>query len=126
MTNADTRPRLITQRTINQIIGTNVHHLMWHVKETQKGLAPVLGITQSALSHKLRGSRPWFAHEIEEVVSRYGFLGITRDHLFTKLPDLGGPHDPSSRPRESNSGPSHYNRQTSPFASLNTSIKLAA
>ncbi len=56
---------------IDAVIGENVHQLMWRAKETQVKLSELLGMTQGALSHKLRGKRPWFAGEIDTVARHY-------------------------------------------------------
>lgn len=56
---------------VDAIIGENVHQLMWRSKETQVKVSELLGMTQSALSNKLRGKRPWFAGEIDAVARHY-------------------------------------------------------
>lgn len=77
--------------SVDAVIGANVHVLMWRAQEPQTRLAPLLGITQSALSNKLRGKRPWFAAEIDWVARHYH---VTRDALFSKLPDLDSNQEP--------------------------------
>ena len=87
----------------------------WNMKEA----ADECGINQTSWGNWEQGVEPrGLAKAITKIVMR---TGVDRDWLL-----WGAPPDSESRPRESNSGPSHYNRQTSPFASLNTSIKLAA
>ncbi|MFF2274176.1 helix-turn-helix domain-containing protein, partial [Agromyces sp. NPDC058136] len=71
----------------NEIIGENVHQLIWRSRSTQKDIAPVLGITQSALSHKLRGARPWYP---DEIVAVAGFFGVGVGELFTQGGPAGG------------------------------------
>ncbi len=66
-------------RNLDAIIGANIHMLMWAAQESQSKIAPVWGMTQAALSLKLRGKRPWFAAEID-IAARY--FGVTRDALF--------------------------------------------
>ncbi len=73
-------------------IGANVHTLMWRAQEKQAALAVQWGMSQAALSLKLRGRRPWFAAEIDAAARHYK---VTRDELFTKLPDLDSNQEPA-------------------------------
>lgn len=66
-------------RSVDTVIGENVHRLMWRAGESQNRIADQLGMTQGALSLKLRGKRPWFAAEIDAAARHYG---VTRDQLF--------------------------------------------
>jgi transcriptional regulator with XRE-family HTH domain len=50
-------------------IGARVHTVMWRAKVSQVSLAKRLGMTQTAISRKVRGDRPWFASELLEVAS---------------------------------------------------------
>ena len=52
MTNLDTQ------------VGKAIHLHMWDLHITQTSLAPKLGMTQSGLSKKLRGDRPWTLDEL--------------------------------------------------------------
>ena len=52
-------------RTVNELVGDLVHTEMWRRKLSQTEFAVQLGITQSALSRKLRGTR---AFDIEELL----------------------------------------------------------
>ena len=88
MTNAQPQPEL----SLDAIIGANVHTLMWRTQESQSELAPRWGMSQAALSLKLRGKRPWFADEIDAAARHYK---VTRDALFTKLPDMDSNHEPT-------------------------------
>ncbi|WP_032376804.1 helix-turn-helix domain-containing protein [Rhodococcoides fascians] len=45
-------------------IGARVHQVMWREKLTQNDVANQLGLTQSGLSKKLRGTRPWTVGEL--------------------------------------------------------------
>ena len=89
MTNAEPQPR--NERTIDQVIGANVHTLMWNRGETQTKVAPLWGMDQTTLSAKLRGKRPWFAVEIDAAARHYG---VTRDSLFSELPHLDSNQEP--------------------------------
>jgi len=75
---------------VDAIIGENVHQLMWRARETQVKVSNMLGMTQSALSLKLRGRRPWFAGEIDAVAKHYS---VPVGALFTPLsgPNLHTP-----------------------------------
>lgn len=72
--------RAYSDRTIDTLIGENVHRLMWRAQESQNRVAEAFGMTQPALSLKLRGKRPWFAAEIDAAARHYG---VTRDELFS-------------------------------------------
>ncbi len=89
MTNAEPRPR--NERTIDQVIGANIHTLMWNRGETQTRVAPLWGMDQTTLSAKLRGKRPWYAAEIDSAARHYG---VTRDSLFSELPHLDSNQEP--------------------------------
>jgi len=91
MTNAQ-RAEPSTSRTLDQTIGANIHTLMWHAQESQSRVAPLWGMSQAALSLKLRGKRPWFADEIDAAARHFQ---VTRDALFTKLPDLDSNQEPT-------------------------------
>lgn len=45
-------------------VGRAVHARMWDARITQTAVAPRLGLTQSGLSKKLRGDRPWTLDEL--------------------------------------------------------------
>jgi transcriptional regulator with XRE-family HTH domain len=50
--------------TADQLIGERIHHLMWRKRMTQGQLAARLGLTQTGVSKKVHGERPWFASEL--------------------------------------------------------------
>jgi transcriptional regulator with XRE-family HTH domain len=59
-------------------LGEAVHRVLWRRHISQTDFARVLGITQSALSLKLRGQRPFFAQELRMVAD---VLEINLDEL---------------------------------------------
>ena len=61
---ADSQPLPPQEMTEDQVIGERVHMLMFRGRRTQGWLAEVLGMTQAAVSRKLRGQRPWLASEV--------------------------------------------------------------
>ncbi|WP_029926311.1 helix-turn-helix domain-containing protein, partial [Nocardia otitidiscaviarum] len=72
------------RRAHDEFIGERVHAVMWRLKMSQTDLAKKLGITQTALSHKLRGKRPFYAREIGAISRALGvnpayFYGFTED-----------------------------------------------
>lgn len=71
-------------RNTNLIMGERVHQTMWRGQVTQTALAPVLGMTQSALSAKLRGRRAFTSDEILKVADTFG---VSLDYLFGKTDD---------------------------------------
>lgn len=72
-------------------IGEQVHRRMWRLRLRQTELAPHLGMTQSALSRKLRGERAWSFDDVQTIA---GLLGVDRDDLLPPRPagpDSGRP-----------------------------------
>ncbi|WP_411157526.1 helix-turn-helix domain-containing protein [Nocardia otitidiscaviarum] len=98
------------RRAHDEFIGERVHAVMWRLKMSQTDLAAELGITQTALSHKLRGKRPFYARELGAVSVALGanpayFYGLTDD----PRPVLDeGRVTELSRLGESNPRPFHY------------------
>jgi transcriptional regulator with XRE-family HTH domain len=72
-------------------VGKAIHSHMWDRHITQTAMAPRLGMTQSGLSKKLRGDRPW-----------------TLDELYRAADALGCPLDELLPRRDSNLEPSDY------------------
>ncbi|WP_459976430.1 helix-turn-helix domain-containing protein, partial [Mycobacterium avium] len=57
-------------RTFDERLGEAIHQVLWRRRIKQTEFAEqVLGITQSALSSKLRGRRPFFAGELSLIAS---------------------------------------------------------
>ena len=88
---------VFTERTTDQVIGENVHRLMWRAQESQSALAPRWGMTQASLSLKLRGRRPWFAAEIA-AAARY--FGVSVNALFESDDDEWAPSGSNRRPTD--------------------------
>ena len=65
----------------DRVIGATVHALMWRQRVTQRDIAGHLGIQQSAMSRKLRGTRPWLAAEVVAVAE---VLGVPLAELFPR------------------------------------------
>lgn len=75
----------ISLGSFDERLGEAIHQVMWRRKITQTDFAGrVLGITQSALSQKLRGKRPFLAVELVAVADE---LGLD----LNQLPPRGGP-----------------------------------
>lgn len=74
-------------------IGEAVHRVMWRQRMTQTALADRLDITQSTLSRKLRGERPWDAHEVRLAARA---LGTTVSELYGEADDNGPDVDPGA------------------------------
>lgn len=71
-------------RNTNFVMGERVHRQMWRGQVSQTAFAPVLGMTQSALSAKLRGRRAFTSDEILKVAEVFG---VSLDYLFGKTED---------------------------------------
>ena len=52
-------------------IGERVHQLLWRSKTSQNRFAPTIGMTQAALSRKIRGERPWYADELIAIARHF-------------------------------------------------------
>lgn len=81
---------------IDHEVGQRVHMIMWRGRIPQRVVASRLGISQPALSMKLRGVRPW---SLDEVFTVAGALGVSAHELipeFTPQPT----DDPSSVRRQ--------------------------
>ncbi|MDN4521409.1 helix-turn-helix transcriptional regulator [Mycolicibacterium austroafricanum] len=93
--------------SFDEQLGEAIHQVLWRrrIKQTQFG-AEVLGITQSALSNKLRGKRPFTAQELSSIADALQLdLNKLTPRGFTGPfgPDGGG----LSRLGESNPRPIH-------------------
>lgn len=53
--------------TTDQQIGERVHQLMWRLRLKQTEVAPLMGLTQSGLSRKMRGVRSWSLDELLQI-----------------------------------------------------------
>lgn len=71
-------------QNVNVVMGERVHQLMWRAGITQTALAPILGLGQTGLSHKLRGKRA-FAHD--EILYISDIFGVSLDYLYGKTND---------------------------------------
>lgn len=70
--------------TINAEIGERVHRVMWSRRITQTAMAERLELSQSSMSRKLRGERPWDADDVLAVANA---LDVSVDYLFFGEPD---------------------------------------
>ncbi len=67
-------------------MGERIHNLLWRAKITQTAFAKSLGLSQTAMSRKLRGER---AFTLDEILSISSQMGVTLDYLFGKSDDMG-------------------------------------
>ena len=58
--------------SLDEIVGRNVHMLMWDRQITQVKLGNAVGIDQSSLAKKLRGKRGWSLDEVNAVAAELG------------------------------------------------------
>ena len=77
--------------TTDAYIGRQVHLLMWDRHLTNRATAAQLGISESALSRKVRGGRPWTVDEVLDIAEA---LNVPLERLL--------PH------RDSNTEPADY------------------
>jgi transcriptional regulator with XRE-family HTH domain len=69
-------------------LGRTIHQAMWDQRITQTRLAVALGIDQTTLSKKLRGTRPWTVRELIDVADA---LHIDARELLARM---WGPDNP--------------------------------
>jgi lambda repressor-like predicted transcriptional regulator len=58
--------------TFDEALGAAVHQAMWVRRLQQIDVAPRAGMTQSALSRKMYGKRPWSAEDVLQVAEAIG------------------------------------------------------
>lgn len=73
-------------RPTEALMGERVHNLIWRAKITQTAFARTLGLSQTALSRKLRGDR---AFTLDEILAVSRELRVSLDYLFGRSDDMG-------------------------------------
>lgn len=74
--------------SIDTEVGLRVHEAMFRRRVSQTALAPRMGISQSVLSRKLRGTVPW---SLDDLWTAASALGIEAADLFPRSVDLPSP-----------------------------------
>ena len=69
MTSVDTAEEVWT---VDAIIGTNVHNILWRRRIVQREFARNLRISDSVLSKRLRGQSAWSAQDLVDVANLLG------------------------------------------------------
>ena len=77
--------------TVDQIVGERFAIVMFRKGLSQTRLAPRLGITQTALSHKLHGKRPW---SLTELLTMASILDLPVEEVLAELPHMDSNHEP--------------------------------
>ena len=77
---------------VDVVIGERVHAVMWRSKVSQVALARQLGLTQTAVSKKVHGDRPWFVSELLDVAA---ILHVPVSTLLPEAPPAGPPAGPA-------------------------------
>ena len=72
---------------IDTLIGEAVHRAMWRRRLQQIDVAPLAGMTQSALSKKIRGQRPWSVEDVYRVA--WAMDVDPSELLVLEAPELG-------------------------------------
>lgn len=67
--------------TTDQIIGENVHRLMWRNHIRQDSIYRALGVSRSTFAKKLRGEIAWLAKDIDAAAKT---LGVEPGALFAE------------------------------------------
>ena len=84
------------ERPTEALMGERVHNLLWRAKITQTAFAKSMGLSQTALSRKLRGDR---AFSLDEILLVADQLRVSLDYLFGRSDDFG-PDSPKVRPTD--------------------------
>ncbi|WP_367147245.1 helix-turn-helix domain-containing protein [Microbacterium proteolyticum] len=82
----ETTQAAVARLSLDAEIGERVHRLIWRQRISQTAFAANLGISQSTMSKKMRGERPWYAPELQTAAS---VLGVTVGYLFGESTDGG-------------------------------------
>lgn len=79
-------------QAIDTRMGERIHQMLWLHRITNTDAAKATGIDRTALSKKLRGTRPWYFHEVAAIA---GLLNSSVGYLYgeTNNPHLAGGPD---------------------------------
>lgn len=80
--------------TLDTMVGETIHMELWRRGKPASELAPVIGVSQSVMSKKLRGKVKW---SLEEIYKASRFLGIPVVEIMPKevaLPHLDSNQEP--------------------------------
>ena len=80
------RTQATGKRQVDAEVGRRVHMLMWDRQLTQTEFGSMIGIDQSALAKKLRGTRGW---SLDEVVAVARALDVSVAQLFGEVGPAG-------------------------------------
>lgn len=84
-------PERTPDLTLDQRIGQEVRALMGRYSVSQMQLAAWLGVTQSSVSSRLRGSTDWKARDIERVADGFNVHPAQLMGGYAAEPGPGGP-----------------------------------
>lgn len=79
-------------KPVNQRIGRNVRDIMWLRGITVTELAHRIGVQQSSMSRRIRGTTDWTPDEIDAAAR---ILDVSVARLWKKLPDLDSNQEPA-------------------------------
>jgi transcriptional regulator with XRE-family HTH domain len=65
--------------SVDEVIGTNVHHLMWEKHIRQRSLYDAMGVSRGSLHRKMRGEVAWLARDVAAAAR---VLGVDPGRLF--------------------------------------------
>ena len=81
------------KKRVTTLVGERVHALMWSGRRTQKQLAAILGIDQSAVSARLRGKTEW---SVVDLIVTAEWLGVPPADLLPNVEVSPGDDDPGA------------------------------
>jgi len=73
--------------TTDEVIGRNVHHLMWDRHIQHRAVYESMGVTRFTLAKKLRGDVRWSAEDVAVAAS---VLGVDPGSLYEGVPAQRG------------------------------------
>lgn len=96
--------------TVDEVVGANVHDLLYRQKMRQAPLIEALGLTRFSLAKKMRGTQAWSATDVAVAAD---VLGVEVADLFKGLPEQR-----TWAPSDSNRQPTDYARRPRRLALL--------
>lgn len=76
--------------SVDEVIGRNVHQIMWDKRIQHRPVYEAMGVTRGSLHKKMRGEVAWLARDIEAAAQ---VLEVDPGVLFVPAPRIGGVPD---------------------------------
>ena len=73
--------------TVDEVIGRNVHHLLWDKRIEQSRMVEAMGVSRATLHKKMRGETTWLGRDIDAAAK---VLGVDPGRLFKVTEEYQG------------------------------------